>query len=500
MKKLLPLTFFFVMFVPSIVFARWTGPEVAASGTWGKGDNQFTVESTDMGEIYPTEFFVLDDGTVVIEDGKLKIYRNGQFTRALSFDGRVSFCNKAIVVVPWAREDGKPVDQDISFYPSGGNTAWKVPAKRIAGRLDWVNRDCTFVTKDQDKIYRRYSPTGELLETKLHPEKVKHEFLNGHYRFSITYDDVVYMFVHKDEYPYERYVQDRSKLLYGINGRNVDVLDQCGKIIDHITLPEGMKFEGDEDDGQGQFVHDEYGEPFVEAHGNMYTWKRTPASFSILKWKRQASVAPSVPDPPLEPLAMSTSSGLYVTWKQSPQDPGCVTGYEVSRSTDWCGPFTPIATVERGVLKYKDLSAERGTTSHYRVRALAGKTSSAYTTTPSSGKVACPGESPYERLSRYFEEKIYTADKRPYAQDDVEVWKTGSGVFTGDDKKLIVKALRNEIYARHGRAFESPELKRIFEAVSWYQPRNNFSDSELTAIEKKNVEFIVQYEKTMRWR
>ena len=76
----------------------------------------------------------------------------------------------------------------------------------------------------------------------------------------------------------------------------------------------------------------------------------------------------------------------------------------------------------------------------------------------------------------------------------MEVWKTRSRAYSDDDKKLIVKALRNEIYARHGRVFESLELKRIFEAVSWYNSRTNFSDSELNEIEKKNTEFILKYE------
>lgn len=502
MKKLqLLLLFGLIAHNPAPVHAGWSGPGVVASGTWGNAEKQFTVESTDMGDIYPTEFFVLDDGTVVIEDGKLKVYRNGAFAEALHVEGRILFCDQAIVVIPWAREDGKPVDRDLSFRPSGGRTGWKVPAKLITGHLDWINRDCTFVTKDEEKIYRRYSPTGKLIETRLHPERIRHERLNdGHYRISVTYDDLVYTFIRKDQYAYGRYVQDGNRMLYGISGGSVDVLNQCGKVIDSMRLPENMKFGADEDDNhnRNQLVHDEYGEPFVDAYGNVYTWKRTPAGFSILKWKRQAGiVAPPVPDPPLEPLAMIVASGLYVTWKQSPQDPGCVTGYELSRSTEWCGPYTPIASVEPGVLKFKDVSAERGTVYYYRVRAMAGKEFSVYAATPSGGKAVCAGESSYEKLSRYFQGKTYTADQTPYVQGDVEVWKTGSGEYSNEDKKLIMKALRNEIYARHGRVFESPELRRIFEAVSWYKPRSNFSASELNELERTNVEFIVKYEKKM---
>jgi hypothetical protein len=43
-------------------------------------------------------------------------------------------------------------------------------------------------------------------------------------------------------------------------------------------------------------------------------------------------------------------------------------------------------------------------------------------------------------------------------------------------------------------------MKQIFEPASWYKPRTDFKESELNEIEKKNVEFILGYEKKMGWR
>jgi hypothetical protein len=40
-------------------------------------------------------------------------------------------------------------------------------------------------------------------------------------------------------------------------------------------------------------------------------------------------------------------------------------------------------------------------------------------------------------------------------------------------------------------------MKQIFESASWYKSRKDFKESELNEIEKKNVEFIAEYEKKM---
>ena len=56
---------------------------------------------------------------------------------------------------------------------------------------------------------------------------------------------------------------------------------------------------------------------------------------------------------------------------------------------------------------------------------------------------------------------------------------------------------KNEIYARHGRKFDSQELKDYFESKSWYEGKYdgadfdaNYSADVLSDIEKKNAEFL----------
>lgn len=63
-----------------------------------------------------------------------------------------------------------------------------------------------------------------------------------------------------------------------------------------------------------------------------------------------------------------------------------------------------------------------------------------------------------------------------------------------------LKLARNEIYARHGRKFKDPDLQNYFDQQSWYVARYAPDDfdknhsSEISALEKKNAEFILKYE------
>ncbi len=56
---------------------------------------------------------------------------------------------------------------------------------------------------------------------------------------------------------------------------------------------------------------------------------------------------------------------------------------------------------------------------------------------------------------------------------------------------------KNEIYARHGRKFDSVELQEYFESKSWYRgtiDAKDFSESELSKIERANVQLLKERE------
>lgn len=82
---------------------------------------------------------------------------------------------------------------------------------------------------------------------------------------------------------------------------------------------------------------------------------------------------------------------------------------------------------------------------------------------------------------------------------------SGTRLLTQSDISSMSKErlalARNEIYARHGRRFQTEEYQRYFESCSWYKinPNYNYNDdnSNLNEIEEKNVAFLLAAEHNM---
>lgn len=61
-----------------------------------------------------------------------------------------------------------------------------------------------------------------------------------------------------------------------------------------------------------------------------------------------------------------------------------------------------------------------------------------------------------------------------------------------------LRLLRNEVYARHGRIFGTPWLQQYFDMQPWYRPHEEGKEpSELSTVEKQNIDTIVAYEKKL---
>lgn len=61
-----------------------------------------------------------------------------------------------------------------------------------------------------------------------------------------------------------------------------------------------------------------------------------------------------------------------------------------------------------------------------------------------------------------------------------------------------LKLLRNTIFARKGRPFETPLVKGHFKTVAWYVANPKYSDKLLTDVDKKNVKLIQSLEKELK--
>jgi hypothetical protein len=64
------------------------------------------------------------------------------------------------------------------------------------------------------------------------------------------------------------------------------------------------------------------------------------------------------------------------------------------------------------------------------------------------------------------------------------------GLFLEDVRKM-----REEIYARHGKVFKDPWTQKYFASFDWYKANPNFTDAQLSAVEKGNLMVIAAYEK-----
>ncbi|MFN5170507.1 MAG: YARHG domain-containing protein [Cyclobacteriaceae bacterium] len=69
---------------------------------------------------------------------------------------------------------------------------------------------------------------------------------------------------------------------------------------------------------------------------------------------------------------------------------------------------------------------------------------------------------------------------------------TQADVCELDGEKL--KIMRNEIFARYGYIFKSPDLQQHFQQQAWYQPTSTDVTARLTDVEKTNINLIRRQE------
>lgn len=368
------------------VYAGWQGPIEVVSGGWGKAPGQFGIEYGDSGDNFPRSIGVTKSGRIVIADPINEILH--------TFNSDGSFLKDIVKPVQrkWWPYSLDAVNDECAVvgyveYTHTFNVATGelVGVANNMGGADYVNEDCSKIYSGGKAGWKIYSPTGQLIKTSttrpLELGQVKLEKRSQtRYKITLTYPDKVYGLSSDREFV--KYVRTSNDKVYGVNPGGAWRFNQCGKLEGFLLMPEGQQ---DEIPGQGPeepqvYVHSEYGEPVVAPNGDIYTWNYTPDAYKILKWTWVDD--PNVPTGPDAPSGLTVTpslNGLYLTWTASPQDPGCVTGYEVARATTSGGVYSTIGTVDKGVVKYNDTSAEVGTMYYYKVRAKAGSEYSPYT-------------------------------------------------------------------------------------------------------------------------
>jgi hypothetical protein len=299
------LTIIFIILLTTYAEAAWQAPVTVVSGSWGPNDDQFGIEYGNTNDVFGGPLYILPDGGLILSDltnGRMKIYSSsGVLTKVVK-------CVKGSTAGLNA-ECRMPVVNSIQTTSDGN--IW-------VGTLEYLKQ----------QVYSLYSPTGQLIRTSstrpLELGVVSEKALgNGQYKVMLKYPDKELSLMGVARM--DSYLRDRNGNLYGYRDTQVIRYTAYGKESASLFIPEKKIDEllAGEDEPRIT-VLEEYGSPIIAPNGDVYTWKRTPHTYSIIKWTwvDNLECAQREPDVPTTNLtAAPSTTGVSLTWLASPQDP-----------------------------------------------------------------------------------------------------------------------------------------------------------------------------------
>ena len=376
--------------IPISASADWHGPVEVVSGGWGSNDNNFGYYKGEVLDTYPREFLVMSDGKILIEDAsnnRFKIYeKNGELLKVFIQPGLGFFEFSPDTIISTKKNRINKIRTIGLFNIQSEEWIWVEPdykaIPQFTSKILMSEDKKSFKIPTGNSSGVEYSATGAVLDTfadrpLLFGKETKYsKNKEKKYVQVIEFEDVKYGCVTPT--PFGKFRRDSKGYLYGISRTSeggslhtrIYKITKCGKIVGTVDFPADKETFFKEDEAR---LDEAYGQPVFAPNGDVYTWKRTPTHYSILKWTWQDD--PNMndgPDAPTEPQALPSTSGVYLTWSSSPQDPGCVTGYDVERSTSATGIYTKITTLpldEEQKYKFNDTTASSGQTWYYRIKA-----------------------------------------------------------------------------------------------------------------------------------
>ncbi len=396
-KKTVWIVLMIAIFIPAWVFAAWQGPQEVLFGAWGNGIGQFDIDK--YRNVYPGDIYVDKDRLIVIPDRankRIVIYQSdGKLLKTLHRPSELPALDdygawpSGFVMYPGG--NSFVIDCEYQKSAHGGRGPLKVCFmdynNNILAKVDIAKVfaiETGYVLHNyNNNTYSIYSPTGQFVkfsaERPLELGKVEIESIGeARYKINVRYPDKEWTIISADRY--EPYVRDLNGNLYG----NSQVrYSHCGKAMASFVMPESKIITGESPaegiDPPVTFI-EAYGVPVLTPNGDIYTTKQTPDKYIIVKWTWVDEPGGDYgPDAPTGLTVTPSTTGLYLAWKPSLQDPGCVTGYELSRSTSAGGVYSVLTTVDQGVLNYNDTTALEGTSYFYKIRAKSGNDFSPYT-------------------------------------------------------------------------------------------------------------------------
>ena len=301
--------------------AAWDGPVEIINMIWGSQPGQVAIKYGDTEDDFPHIFRIDQNGNTLIGDSgntRLQIFSStGALTKIITPIGFPT----GIIGWPlqWEILSGAKVlikrGDKYQIYDYQGNLVNQFTGvATYIGELVTLSDDTIVVYKTDTKSYSLYSPTGALIRTTtdrpLELGKVKEKKTAAGYVYTIQYPDItpntVKTYTVTVARPAKIVTRDKNGNLYitTTGGEHREDETNISKIYN--WFPSDIVYRFDTENrltGSMQIPDSEhieedlytrptpkitiiaqYGEPVISPSGDVYTWKRTPTTYSIIKW------------------------------------------------------------------------------------------------------------------------------------------------------------------------------------------------------------------------
>ena len=385
-----------VLLFSNLAFADYIGPSIVVKGDWGTGNNKFGIKYQDTFDSFPTRFEVNRQGNIFLSDERNKCVKvfdqNGNL---ISIIKPINVEKTKYLWPKYINCDSKNNIYALHYtklqkYRYNGALIWEV---YVRGKAITVLPDDSVIILGflggfkEKKKYIQYSHDGKLLKADIDRPLALGNY--GRERDVMWEDTIKVQFPEKTfEIPNSEFLRDHIGNVYVIerktnHPKSSDLYmgyvysdlyykilryDFCSTLLlSEYDFPKNeMKIDSkDNTVGYRSEVVFEYGQPVISPNGDIYCWKRTPDTYSILKWTWVES-----PDSPLNLRATASKEAVSLTWELPQEDSANITGYEILSSTDPCGQFNEVGKTKKSVLTYIDKDIKAGETYYYRVRAV----------------------------------------------------------------------------------------------------------------------------------
>jgi len=387
------------IFLNDMTLADFIEPVVVVNGKIGEAINEFNVEHDDMGLSVPSIRTVNAKGNIFLVDKKgISIFnQKGNLLNIINAKN-IENAEGWPVFMDADSQDNiytSNYDNKLQKYNYKGEKIWEreITIGRI--QVQYNNAIMLWGFRPDQKDKERnllYSPAGQLLNTyKTQPlelglinidstkndiTKVTVDYPEKKYSIEIlkyNVEDKISRDIFQNLYVAQRRVniikQDMPDKDY-VQHYIVNRIDNCTGDQIKLDMPENKYKVVGEDISVGKLKKplELYGEPVISPNGDAYAWRYTPEKYSILKWTWQG------PEDAPQSLQISAGlSGLKLNWMKPAKDVETVTGYQIFRSTEICGPFTEVTMVKKDKLTFEDQTIKPPWKYYYVVKAVRDK-------------------------------------------------------------------------------------------------------------------------------